>query len=585
MNSQDRQRVKEIFTAAVRLPEQERVDFVHRQAEGNLAVVDEALSLLRFHCDETLLESSAVAVPRGESATPTPPDAIDIDPATAIDPDLILQQVWKENSLTLRRRLMAISLVMATLIAISMARLFTFKYAAWGYGSRLVALIVTLGCAWILYRGRSLTFRQIRLVEWAVMSSTGLLAIAINLRLMLDAAGRSDAVMLVVTNQWNHMLWALLILVYGTFMPNTWRQAAAILFPVALIPYVVTWWAQQIDPSVGELLTQDIMGTPIPITLVAAGVSVFAAHLIHDARLGAIQARYLSQYRIVRIIGSGGMGQVFEAEHRLLKRPCAIKLIRAELAMGESSLQRFQNEVRATALLTHPNTIQVYDYGLTRNETFFYAMELLPGKNLNELVRLCGALPPRRVVHFLCQVCGALREAHAAGLVHRDVKPANIFASQRGGLCDFVKLLDFGLVRQVEFQSPDQSTRLVQGTPRYMSPEQILNPNSVDPRSDLYALGCVGYYLLTGRLAFDGSSPLAIMQAQIESSPRAPSSYQSGIPEDLEAIIMRCLEKDPDRRFQSAQALQESLAACSVAGQWSEEDAAREFARMMQTCP
>ncbi|MCP4888675.1 MAG: serine/threonine protein kinase [Planctomycetaceae bacterium] len=578
MNSDDRALVKEIFNAGVGLPEGERSEFVRLRADGNQAVEKEVLSLLGYHQEETLLESGAALIGTvAEGVSSVPPESIEIETSAEIEPNLILQEVWKENSRTLRRRLIAISLVLATLISISMLRLFTFKYAALGYGFRVYAFVVTLGSAWCLYRIRDLSLKQIRLIELAVMSSVAVLAIVVNLRLMIDAAVRGDAVMLIAANHWNHMVWALLILIYGTFMPNTWQRAAWILFPASLMPYWVTMCAELIDPQVNFLMDQDEMGIPIPLTLIAAGVSVFAAHLIHDARLGAIQARYLSQYRIIRQIGSGGMGKVFEAEHLLLKRPCAIKLIRPELTVGQSALQRFQQEVRASARLTHPNTIEIYDYGLTEDETFFYAMELLPGANLSDLVKCSGPLPPERAVHFLIQICGALREAHSAGLVHRDIKPANIFATQRGGICDFSKLLDFGLVKQFEYQSDRHKKHVVEGTPRYMAPEQILSPAVFDPRSDLYSLGCVGYYLLTGQTAFDGSSSLAIMQSQVNAKPVPPSTHRADLPSDLEAVIMRCLEKDPMQRFQTAKALQEALSGCGVGGLWSEKDAERAF--------
>ncbi|MEM8666908.1 MAG: serine/threonine-protein kinase [Planctomycetota bacterium] len=574
MNAEDHARVKAIFAECIQIAKSERADFVRQRAAGNQAVEDEVLSLLRFHHEQTLLEQdTAFDASEAETLATQSPTSIEIEARSDVEPNLILHQVWKENTHTLRRRLTGISLVLAALIAISMLRLFTNTYAEWGYGFRLLSLVVTLGSAWVLHRRQDLTLRKIRLLEASVMASFGALLITISTRLMLEASAMNDAVDLVTSNHWNHVIWALVILVYGTFMPNSWVRAVTILLPLAFLPYVVTEFAEFLDPHVGYLLEQDQQGLPFPITLVAVGISVFAANLIHDAQLGAIQARYLSQYRVMRLIGSGGMGQVFEAEHRLLKRPCAIKLIRSDLGMGETVLQRFQDEVRASARLTHPNTIEIYDYGLTKDGTFFFAMELLPGKNLSDLVKASGAIPPARVVHLLIQVCGALREAHSAGLIHRDIKPANIFASQRGGIHDFAKLLDFGLVQSIEYGGSKRKKRHVEGTPGYMSPEQILTPESVDQRTDLYALGCVGYFLLTGRPPFEGKDPYEVMQVQLEANPVAMTQYVSAVPKDLESLIMKCIEADREKRFQTAKALQQALKDCGVAGQWTEQDA------------
>ncbi len=581
VSPEERALVKQIFAKSILLPKSERAEFVHQQADQKAAVIQEVLSLLEHHTDLTLLETMAESQPQSESSrSESRPDAIFADPSQGVDRNLILKEVWEDNSRILRRRLFAIALVLSVLIAFSMLRLFTSTRTDWGYGSRILALAVTLGSAWLLYRRSDLSLKQIRYIELSVMASVGWLAIVVDVRLMLDAAARQDVITMISVHNWNHFVWALIILIYGVFMPNSWQRAAAILFPLSLVPTFVTVFCELLDPQVAKLMELDDYGMPLPVTLIAAAISTYAAHLIHDARIGEIQSRHLSQYSIGRLIGRGGMGRVFEAEHLLLKRPCAIKLIRTELAESQSTLTRFQHEVQATALLTHPHTIQVYDYGITKDDTFFYVMELLPGMNLGDLVKSSGPLPPERAVHFLIQVCGALQEAHASGLIHRDIKPANIFASQRGGIWDFTKLLDFGLVQQVEFGESADSRRLVEGTPGFMSPEQIASPGNVDQRSDLYAVGAVGYFLLTGRPVFVGDSPLDVMLAHINRQPDLPSLYQAGIPADLESIIMRCLAKDPEQRFSSADQLRQSLQACSAAGRWSDKDAAAAWQAM-----
>jgi eukaryotic-like serine/threonine-protein kinase len=262
----------------------------------------------------------------------------------------------------------------------------------------------------------------------------------------------------------------------------------------------------------------------------------------------------LGQYRLKRRIGAGGMAEVYLAEHQLLKRPCAVKLIRTHAATDPRALARFEREVRLTATLSHPNTVEIFDYGRAADGTYYYVMEYLPGLSLAELVERYGALPPARVVYLLRQVCGALREAHAAGLIHRDIKPSNIFAARRGGIDDVAKLLDFGLVR------PSARTRLahlsaegeILGTPLFMSPEQATAGRELDERSDIYSLGAVAYYLLTGRPPFEGAGGIAVLIAHARDPVVPPSLVRNGIPEDLERVVLRCLAKDPAERFPDA---------------------------------
>jgi serine/threonine-protein kinase len=294
-------------------------------------------------------------------------------------------------------------------------------------------------------------------------------------------------------------------------------------------------------------------------------------------------ARELNQYRLVQRLGTGGMGEVYLAEHQLLKRPCAVKLIRHDSATDPIELTRFEREVRATARLSHPNTVEVYDYGRTDEGTFYYVMEYLRGLSLEEIVKRHGPMPPGRVVYLLQQVCGALAEAHAAGLVHRDVKPANIFASVRGGRRDVAKLLDFGLVKGPALGvsgEPTDARRegMIRGTPLYMAPEQVVADADVDLRCDIYGLGGVAYRLLTGSPPFDRDSRTEVLSAHAHEPVVPPRIRRPDLPEDLERIILRCLDKSPDARFQSALELADALAACSSAGTWDSQQAARWWA-------
>src|SRR5262245_60391171 len=248
----------------------------------------------------------------------------------------------------------------------------------------------------------------------------------------------------------------------------------------------------------------------------AVAVAVHGSYRIEVLRQEAVASRRLGQYQLKQCIGSGGMGDVYLAEHVLLRRPCAIKLIRSERAGDPTNLARFEREVQATATLTHPNTVEIFDYGHAADGTFYYAMEYLPGISLDELVRRHGPLPAARVIHLLRQVCGALQEAHTAGLIHRDIKPGNVLVCQRGGRHDVAKLLDFGLV-QVHGLNPDgqQLTQegAIAGTPAYMSPEQAAAKADLDGRSDLYSLGAVAYFLLTGQPPFVRDSAVQTLSA------------------------------------------------------------------------
>jgi serine/threonine-protein kinase len=271
------------------------------------------------------------------------------------------------------------------------------------------------------------------------------------------------------------------------------------------------------------------------------------------------------------------MGEVYLAEHILLRRPCAVKLIAAENADDEKQIARFEREVKATAALTHPNTVEIYDYGRTEDGTFYYAMEYLSGLDLNELVERFGPLPPGRAIHLLEQVCGALSEAHQRGMVHRDVKPANIIVCMRGGIHDTVKLLDFGLARVVAEES--DSGRLTQdgaitGTPEFMSPEQAESEGDIDSRCDIYSVGAVAYFLLTGRPPFERKSATGYIIAHAREQPAKIGDIHSGIPEPLADLVMKCLEKKRDDRFQSVEALRVALTdSIPVAGVWSASDA------------
>jgi len=303
--------------------------------------------------------------------------------------------------------------------------------------------------------------------------------------------------------------------------------------------------------------------------------TVIVAKKEQETRRAVIKAKQLGQYALEEKLGEGGMGVVYRGQHAMLRRPTAIKLLDIEKTTDEA-VARFEREVQLTSQLNHPNTIAIYDYGRTPEGVFYYAMELLDGIDLDELVKKYGPLSEARVIHLLKQVAGSLAEAHQLGVIHRDVKPANIFLTHRGGVYDFIKLLDFGLVKAVDGreQASLTSANAMAGTPMYLSPEGINHPDQVDARSDLYAFGAVAYYLLTGTTVFDGETIIEICMKHTQEMPEPPSKrLGKPVSEDLEQIILRCLEKDPANRPQSAAELVLELSQCQRDGDWTIQDA------------
>ncbi|HEV3004212.1 MAG TPA: serine/threonine-protein kinase [Pirellulales bacterium] len=478
-----------------------------------------------------------------------------------------------ETAALLRARLKAVSLVHA--VAFSTAFVGNLYHGAPLTALRAAILLVIAG-GYLLLRSRAaLGPRLLHLIE-AVVFAAILLQISLMLIVRVGRyATAGDATSAAAYEQVILGAWCLVIMTYGLFVPNTWRRAAALLVPVGCLPYVLIFILRSFDPAADAALATNHAPSPVPMPLVAALIAVFAAHSTHLIRRAAFQARRFGQYVLKEQIGSGGMGEVFRAEHQLLRRPCAIKLIRQDRETDAAALARFELEVRATAKLTHVNTLEIYDYGRTDDGTFYYVMELLRGMSLDTLVRQHGPLPPERAIHFLRQTCGALGEAHAAGLVHRDIKPANIFAAERGGVYDFAKLLDFGLVKHRDDEGVvPTGTRGFSGSPLYMAPEQAAAYADADARSDIYSLGAVAYELLTGQPPFTGSSVFQVLLAHAKTTPVPPSSLRREIPLDLERVVFRCIEKSPAARFQDAADLERALAACDCAAAWTDQRAA-----------
>jgi len=292
-----------------------------------------------------------------------------------------------------------------------------------------------------------------------------------------------------------------------------------------------------------------------------------AGHAFWSLRRQVFEARDIGGYRLTRRIGAGGMGEVWAAWHGAVKREVAVKILRAGEEVNPGAVRRFEREVAATTRLTHPNTVRIYDYGTTADGLWYYAMELLDGQDLAELVRSTGPLPAARAVKLMSQCARAVAEAHSKGILHRDIKPANIYVTDAGGEPDFVKLLDFGIAKLSDTEADATMTMdgWVGGTPAYMSPEAAAG-KAADTRSDVYSLGAVLYHMLTGQPPFTGSNVAELLHAHANEHVARPSQrYGLDLPAELEAILMKCLDNQPDGRFQDAAELADALTSLAKA--------------------
>jgi eukaryotic-like serine/threonine-protein kinase len=371
-----------------------------------------------------------------------------------------------------------------------------------------------------------------------------------------------------------------LILVYSMVASHTPRRMLFAALVAASFDPIAFWLANLRGvptPSLSEVL---VMVWP---NYTCAAIAMLPSRVLHRLGRKLRDAQALGSYHLVEMLGRGGMGEVWRAEHELLARQAAIKLVRPEVlgarsdADAQTLMRRFEREAQATAALSSPHTINLFDFGTTNDGSFYYVMELLAGRDLESLVREFGPLPAPRAIYLLRQVCHSLADAHARGFVHRDIKPANIYVCRMGLEFDFVKVLDFGLVK-VKDRALDMTTlatmdHTTSGTPAYMAPEAILGDTEVDRRADVYALGCVAYYLLTGHLVFEADTPMKMFVQHLQAQPVPPSQRSElPIPPEVDAFVLSCLEKDPDKRPQSARELFEMAYSCGSGG-WTNRDA------------
>jgi serine/threonine-protein kinase len=370
------------------------------------------------------------------------------------------------------------------------------------------------------------------------------------------------------------LLVMILLLVLRAALVPSQPLFTAMVGVLCSIPVLVGGYLQVLGaPMINDFLTPGVVVLGLSMwCVVATAATTVVSRVIYGLVSQVRDAMHLGRYTLGAKIGEGGMGEVYRAEHAMLRRPTAVKLLLPS-KVSASSLERFEREVQLTSRLSHPNTIAIYDYGRTPNGIFYYAMEYLDGLSLESLVASDGIQPPGRVVHILLQTAGALAEAHGIGLIHRDIKPANIMLCERGGMPDVVKVVDFGLVKNLDADTADvalTNTSALTGTPLYLAPESITRADEIDARIDIYALGAVGYFLLTGAPPFTGHNVVEIAGHHLHTEPELPSvRLGRPVPPKLDALILSCLAKDPEDRPRDAQALITALLECDAESPWS----------------
>ncbi len=441
--------------------------------------------------------------------------------------------------------------------------------------SHFIIILLLGGVTALLFSPKNLQLRHLRFLELAIF---GLSAIffkwsqycAISNMTLEELANKADAFPAQTV-----VPWLILIQLYGIFIPNRLKRAIIVISIATIIPIASSIAIGFEHQSIYDVLYSGGLSAIVLWLSLGAVAAIYGSYRLGHLRRENFAAKQIGAYNLKEKIGSGGMGDVYLAEHHLLKRPCAIKLIKTDLVSEGKAISRFESEVQATAQLTHPNTIAIYDYGHTEEGVFYYAMEYLPGLTLQEIVDSYGPLPPDRLVHLLVQVCGALHEAHSFGMIHRDIKPGNIIAAERGGIQDVAKLLDFGLVKSIHAKVDDAENSLdgaVVGSPHYAAPEVTLG-EMPDERTDIYSLGATAFFLLTGQPLFPGNKPIKVLFAHVNEPPPSLRALNSEIPEDLEAVIFKAIAKEPKDRYQTISEFATALDKVACRPCWSQQKA------------
>ena len=497
-------------------------------------------------------------------------------------------QIASETESLLRGRLQVGALIILLGMTGWVVRDLSMTPPGASYAIRAGCIAFYVGSIALLRSRRPLTLPQLRALEVAIVWAVVLWFASDRYRHTLNAIEVRDASLTMWTLAFSVMVYFAILTAYGFLAPNTWKRALRITGAIALVPVVVVALvvrdAEATDFVVGEALLGWQLSSLAMVLALGVMIATWGAHAIHTLRLEAFEARRLGQYQLTERIGTGGMGEVWKAEHQLLARPAAIKLIKPEVidekdpAIAHEFLRSFEREAQTTASLRSTHTVELYDFGMTADSALYYVMELLDGLDLESLVKQFGPISPERAAYLLEQACDSLADAHEHGLVHRDIKPANIQVCRMGRRYDFVKVLDFGLVKSRRpggwGRGSGGGKGVVVGTPSYMAPEMVSGDLEVDARADIYALGCVGYWLLTGRPVFEGKTTAEIVAQHVDSEVVAPARRtRQDVPAALEEIILACLEKDPGARPQRAEDLARRLTSTGLVGRWTQADA------------
>ena len=582
--------VSQLYHAALERDSNRRAAFLDEACGSDEALRHEVESLLAYESSAKgfLAKPAAAAVLSAQTGARTDraPTVVAADDGYAA---MTVARATRPSAVhpiqvLLRRRLLILAVGFASIAGITLIVFFWtqvvpmlrqgsgIRFTVWaGLALYTVLVVITAVYVRILWSSRPISLRSLRRIEvvgFSMLAMTEVWRIVATWRAgeILQRYVTADAVGLTLAASRQSLIWFAVIVAYGIFIPNTWRRCSAVVGALAATPIVAAAISNVFFGGLDARLLSAYLFNIATWMAYASALAIYGSHRIDALGKEVLEARKLGQYQLKRLLGTGGMGEVYLAEHRFLRRPCAIKLIRTDRAGDAETLLRFEREVQVTATLTHANTVQVFDYGHTDDGTFYYVMEYLPGLTLEQLVQRQGPVPASRTIHLLRQICGALREAHTAGLIHRDIKPSNIIVCERGGLADVAKLLDFGIVRLPESREGQTSreARIV-GTPSYMSPEQASGMDAVDARSDIYGLGGVAYFLLTGVPPFVRATAAETLAAHTHAPVIPPSQIQPDLAGDLQTIVLRCLSKDPDQRYQNTDDLDRALAGCASA--------------------
>ncbi|BBM87237.1 serine/threonine protein kinase [Candidatus Uabimicrobium amorphum] len=464
----------------------------------------------------------------------------------------------------LQKRLKAVSFVMFFGVAIFYIR---GLYAQdQPMGQQLVTLcLLAVSTGVLMIRPFSLRF--LRMMEVFVFGSMVLLLIAKYFSVIIAMGNKGDFAAVTLNQVYLCSGLVNIIVVYGLFLPNNWRRTLVFVAVTASGYFVTAIWVNFSHNSL------DLVNLwTVTYFLFGAIISCSGSYVIYSLRKEVLDAKNVGRYKLIDKLASGGMGEVWHAEHQMLARPAAVKLVRPDVnETSEDAVVRFEREAEAIAKLDSPHTVQIYDFGITNSGDFYYAMELLKGLDLDDFVDKYGHFPIARGVYVLQQICKSLMEAHNKGLVHRDIKPGNIFLSRRGCEYDFVKVLDFGMVKRDWDSQKITQENVINGTPTFIAPEMIhREKGDIDARTDIYLLGCVAYWIFTGRFVFFKDNILATVLAHASSEPKRICEFIEDFPEELDDLVMRCLEKEPENRPASVKDVYVGLEKLGYAREWNQ---------------